>query len=168
VITRNDVSLSLPYLQPRLERDYYIKHLQRYNTYLNGAMRLILDVSGGNKEDVQRIDQIKLYLCNSTMHTKYKAATKSGFGQEHKINESHELTNINNLLKSNICRKEKMKKRKREIEQHLFQNVLTQGARSDGFSGFDSWKFRNFNKSVDGGIFDRNRRGDVDLPTRPG
>jgi hypothetical protein len=78
-------------------------------------MRLILDVSGGNKEDVQRIDQISPYLCNSTMHTKYKAATKSGHGQEHTITETNELTNINNLLKSNICRKEKMKKRKREI-----------------------------------------------------
>jgi hypothetical protein len=111
------------------------------------------------------------------MHTKYKAATKSGCSQEHTINEIHELTNINNLLKSNICRKEKMKKRKREIKQYLFQNSMTQGARSDGFSGFDSGKllpgkqigkFRDFNKSVDGNMFERTRRVDVDLPTRPG
>ena len=168
VIYKSDIQLSSLLVQHRIKRDYVIKHLQRYNMYLNTALRMIMEVSGGNKKGMESVDQIKMYQNPDTLETKYKTAKKAAKNMTVTLSKSKELFEINELQGTQIYRKDKLKKRKFELDTYFCQQAKDQKIESTQNFLYENTN-ENMNQkytpqeSVDNHLYDSINRQSLDI-----
>ena len=119
MISKSDQNSFIQNMQPRIKKEYKTKNQERNEIYIKSAIQYITRSRGGaDNDDLIKVDELKTNLNVASLYKIYGKCLVKNL-QQAVMTEKEELGNIKTLLKSNMNRKDEIKKRKSIIEKEV-------------------------------------------------